>query len=431
MENKNFSYLENISKYSSKIKFFWSAMGPGVITGAADDDPSGIGTYTTAGAQFGTTFLWTALLTWPLMAAVQMACARIGMVTGEGLASALERKFPRPVLIIFCFALFIANTLNVGADLSAMADAAEMLVNGSSHVYVIIFGVVIAWATIKLRYFHIAKVLKWLAIFLFAYVITAFIIEPNWKEVLIDTMTPSIPTGKAQWSILVAILGTTISPYLFFWQASQEVEEEKASGRDVVEKRIGATKKEILIRKYDIGIGTFFSNVVMYFIILATALTLNRHGLTNIETSKQAAEALVPIAGRFASLLYTIGLLGVGFLAIPTLTGSAAYALAETFGWDQGLDEKVNKAKAFYAVIAVSTLFAIIFDFFDFNPIKTLFYSAVVNGLLAPFLLVGIFVVIRDKNLMKGQPSSKLGQAVVGLTTLLMFGAAIGMFVFG
>lgn len=430
MENKNFSYLKNISKYSSKIKFFWSAMGPGVITGAADDDPSGIGTYTTAGAQFGTTFLWTALLTWPLMAAVQMACARIGMVTGEGLASALERKFPRPVLIIFCFALFIANTLNVGADLSAMADAAEMLVNGSSHVYVIIFGVVIAWATIKLRYFHIAKVLKWLAIFLFAYVITAFIIEPNWKEVLIDTMTPSIPTGKAQWSILVAILGTTISPYLFFWQASQEVEEEKASGRDVVEKRIGATKKEILIRKYDIGIGTFFSNVVMYFIILATALTLNRHGLTNIETSKQAAEALVPIAGRFASLLYTIGLLGVGFLAIPTLTGSAAYALAETFGWDQGLDEKVNKAKAFYAVIAVSTLFAIIFDFFDFNPIKTLFYSAIVNGLLAPFLLVGIFVVIRDKNLMKGQPSSKLGQTVVGLTTLLMFGAAIGMFVF-
>lgn len=430
MENKKLSPFEKIGKYPAKIKLFWSAMGPGVIAGAADDDPSGIGTYTAAGAQFGTAFLWTALLTWPLMAAVQMACARIGMVTGEGLASALEKKFPRPVLIIFCFALFFANTLNVGADLSAMADAAEMLIGGSSHVYVIVFGLIIAWATIKLRYFHIAQVLKWLAIFLFAYIIAAFLIGPNWKEILIDTVTPSLPSGKEQWSMLVAILGTTISPYLFFWQASQEVEEEKASGRDVLEKRFGATKKEILTRQYDVGIGTFFSNVVMFFIILATALTLNRHGLVNIETSKQAAEALAPIAGRFASLLYTIGLLGVGFLAIPTLTGSAAYALAETFGWDQGLDEKVNKAKAFYTVIAVSTFFAIIFDFFDFNPIKTLFYSAVVNGLLAPFLLVGIFVVIRDKTLMKGQPSSKLGQAVVGATTLLMFAAAIGMFAF-
>ena len=244
MEKKKFSSLENISKYPSKIKFFWGAMGPGVITGAADDDPSGIGTYTAAGAQFGTTFLWTALLTWPLMAAVQMACARIGMVTGEGLASALERKFPRPVLITFCFALFIANTLNVGADLSAMADAAEMLIDGSSHLYVIIFGVVIAWATIKLRYFHIAKVLKWLAIFLFAYVITAFIIGPNWKEVLIDTVTPSLPTGKGQWSMLVAILGTTISPYLFFWQASQEVEEEKVPEATLSKKDMALQKKK-------------------------------------------------------------------------------------------------------------------------------------------------------------------------------------------
>ena len=229
--------------------------------------------------------------------------------------------------------------------------------------------------------------------------------------------------------MLVAILGTTISPYLFFWQASQEVEEEKASGRDTLEKRIGATPHEIRVRKYDVGIGTFFSNLVMYFIILAASLTLYQHGITNIETSKQAAEALTPIAGPFASLLYTVGLLGVGFLAIPTLTGSAAYALAEVFGWDQGLDAPLMKARAFYAVIIASTVIAIIFDFSDLNPIKALFWSAVVNGALAPFLLVGILLVIRDKEIMKGQPTSILGQVSVGLVTCLMFAAAIGMFV--
>jgi NRAMP (natural resistance-associated macrophage protein)-like metal ion transporter len=431
MEKKKNIYLTKASSYPSRLKLFWESLGPGVITGAADDDPSGIGTYTAAGAQFGSAFLWTALLTWPLMAAVQMACARIGMVTGEGLASALEKKFPRPILIIFCFALFLANTLNVGADLAAMADCAEMLGGGSSHVYVVIFGAGIAWATVRLRYFHIARVLKWLALFLFSYIIAAFLVKPDWIDALKNTFVPQIPNSKEQWSMLVAILGTTISPYLFFWQASQEVEEEKAAGRDTLEKRAGASTKELLTRKLDVGIGTLFSNVVMYFIILSTALTLNRHGLTNVETSRQAAEALVPLAGHFASLLYTIGLLGVGFLAIPTLTGSAAYALAETFGWDQGLDAQLGKARAFYTVILISTIVAMVYDFADINPIKALFWSAVVNGVLAPFLLLGIFLVIRDEKIMKGQPTSKLGQIVVGLCTLLMFGAAIGMFAFG
>lgn len=424
------SFLSKCAAFPSKFRLFWRSFGPGVITGAADDDPSGIGTYTVAGAQFGTVFLWAALLTWPLMAAVQMACARIGMVTGEGLASALEKKFPRPILILFCFALFLANTLNVGADLSAMADSAEMLGGGSSHIYVIVFGVVIAWATIQLRYFHIARILKWLAIFLFSYIVTAFLVGPNWAETLRATFIPQVPVGKAQWGMFVAILGTTISPYLFFWQASQEVEEEKASGRKTLAKRVGATSQEILTRKFDVGIGTCFSNVVMYFIILTTALTLNKNGLTNIETSRQAAEALVPLAGKFASLLYTIGLLGVGFLAIPTLTGSAAYALAETFGWDEGLDAPLKQAKAFYTVILISTLFAIIFDYSDINPIKALYWSAIVNGLIAPFILLGIFFVIRDRVIMKGQPSSTLGQFAVGGTTLMMFLAAIGMFVF-
>ncbi len=431
MEKKRNAYLSKAMAYPSKALLFWRSAGPGIIAGAADDDPSGIGTYTQAGAQFGVGFLWAAVLTWPLMAAVQMACARIGMVTGEGLASALEKKFPRPVLIIFCCALFLANTLNVGADLSAMADSAEMLGGGSSHIYVILFAVAISWATIRLRYFHIARVLKWLALFLFSYIIAAFIVGPDWGEALRNTFIPSWPSSKEQWGMLVAILGTTISPYLFFWQASQEVEEEKAAGRNTLESRQGATEDELITRKYDVGIGTFFSNIVMYFIILSTAITLHKHGLTNIETSRQAAEALVPLAGRFAALLYTVGLIGVGFLAIPTLTGSAAYALAETFGWDHGLDAKLGKARAFYAVILVSTAFAVAFDYSDINPIKALYWSAVVNGLLAPFLLLGIFLVIKDKVIMKGQPTSKWGQVVVGGCTLLMFGAAIGMFAFG
>jgi NRAMP (natural resistance-associated macrophage protein)-like metal ion transporter len=429
VQKKKKAYLAKATKYSSKLKLFWESAGPGIVAGAADDDPSGIGTYTQAGAQFGTAFLWTAVLTWPLMAAVQMACARIGMVTGEGLASALEKKFPRPVLIVFCFALFLANTLNVGADLAAMADSAEMLGGGSSHIYVIVFGLLIAWGTVQLRYFHLSRILKWLALFLFSYVVTTFIVGPNWKEALTDTFMPAWPSSKEQWAMLVAILGTTISPYLFFWQASQEVEEEKAAGRNTLATRRGATVTELRTRKYDVGIGTFFSNIVMYFVILSTALTLHRHGLTNIETSKQASEALIPLAGKFASLLYTVGLLGVGFLAIPTLTGSAAYALAETFGWDQGLDAKLGKARAFYAVILASTIFGIAFDFSDINPIRALLWSAVMNGLLAPFLLLGIFLIIRDKVIMKGQPTSKLGQVTVGLCTLLMFAAAVGMFV--
>jgi Mn2+/Fe2+ NRAMP family transporter len=281
-----------------------------------------------------------------------------------------------------------------------------------------------------LRYYQISKVLKWLALTLFAYIATTFIIGPNWQEVFSDTFIPHWPTESGEWATLVAILGTTISPYLFFWQASQEVEEEKASGRDTIKKREGATPQELLTRKYDVGIGTFFSNLVMYFVILSAALTLHKHGLTNIQTSKEAAEALVPLAGRFASLLYTVGIIGVGFLAIPTLTGSAAYALAETFGWHQGLDAKLAKAKAFYAVIIFSGLFAILFDFADLSPIKALYWSAVINGLLAPFLLVGILWVLFDNKLMRGQSGSLRTKISITLTTILMFGAAIGMFVF-
>jgi Mn2+/Fe2+ NRAMP family transporter len=417
-------------KKPGPLRRFMSILGPGLITGAADDDPSGIATYSIAGAQLGTTMLWTAFLTWPLMAAVQMMCARIGMVTGHGLADALREKFPRPLVALATIALLAANTVNIGADLSGMADAGQMLTGINSHLLVIVFGVAISAATVWLRYSQIANTLKWLALFLFAYIITAFILRPDWLPILRDVVRPPVLRGRMAWSTLVAILGTTISPYLFFWQASQEVEEEKKIGRIEPIDRIGASDVEIIDRKVDVGVGTFFSNAVMFFIIVTTTLTLHRHGITNIETTRQAAEALRPLAGNGCFLLFTAGLIGTGLLAIPTLSGSAAYALAETFGWRQGLDERIDKARSFYAVVLLSVAIAIAFDFMQVNPVKALYWSAVINGLLAPILLMGILAVATDSRIMQGQPSSRLGRITVGVTTLLMLGAGVGMFVF-
>jgi Mn2+/Fe2+ NRAMP family transporter len=414
----------------SRIRRWLAAFGPGLITGAADDDPSGIATYSIAGAQLGTSLLWTALITWPLMAAVQMMCARIGMCSGYGLAHALRAKFPRGVVAVASLSLLAANIINIGADLSGMADAAEMLSGVNSHLFVIAFGIGISAATVFLPYAKIASTLKWLALFLFAYVLTAIAIKPDWMQILKDTIAPSLPHGQLAWATLVAILGTTISPYLFFWQASQEVEEEKAIGRlDTIARR-GASDEEIFTRRLDVGVGTFFSNLVMFFIIVTTAFTLHRHGLTNIESSRQAAEALAPLAGKGCFLLYTAGVIGTGLLAIPTLSGSAAYALAETFGWKQGLDEKVGKARAFYAVVLLSTAVAIGLDFMKINPVSALYWTAIINGLLAPFLLVGIIVVSADPYIMHNQPSSIGSRVVVGLTTAAMFAAGIAMFVF-
>jgi NRAMP (natural resistance-associated macrophage protein)-like metal ion transporter len=418
------------SKLREWPRRLFSVLGPGLITGAADDDPSGIATYSIAGAQLGTSLLWTALLTWPLMAAVQMMCARIGMVRGEGLAAALRKRIPKPFVIVATFSLLLANTINVAADLAGMADAAEMLTGLSAHVYVVVFGVGIGIAMVHLRYDRIASTLKWLALALFAYVITAFQVGINWGEVVRSALVPSWPQSSEAWAMLVAILGTTISPYLFYWQASQEVEEEKAHGQSTHASRRGATGREILDRKLDVGVGTFFSNLIMFFIILTTALTLHTHGITKIETSRQAAEALRPLAGGFAATLFTLGVLGVGFLAIPTLAGSAAYAFAETFGWRQGLDRKMAGARRFYFIVGISTAAGIALDFAKINPLKALYWTAIINGLLAPFLLVGVLLVASSRKLMEQQPSSVLGRAAVVLATLLMFGAAIGMFVF-
>jgi NRAMP (natural resistance-associated macrophage protein)-like metal ion transporter len=411
------------------MRLLLRSLGPGVITGAADDDPSGIATYSVAGAQLGTKLLWTALLTWPLMAAVQMMCARIGKVTGQGLAANFKQRFPNWLLRVVIVALLAANTINIAADLAGMADAAAMLSGVNAHLLVIVFALLISWATIRLEYHQIANVLKWLVLVLFAYPITAFVVGTDWSKVLRASLVPSVPHTRDEWSTLVAILGTTISPYLFFWQASEEVEEEKSAGQSTLAKRRGATLKELELRNFDVGVGAFFSNMVMFFIILTTAITLNRHGITHIETTRQAAEALRPLAGKFAATLFTVGIVGVGFLAIPTLAGSTAYAFAETFRWRQGLDKKLNQARAFYALILFSTGVGVGLDFVGTNPVKALYWTAIINGLLAPFLLVAILIVASDKKLMQGQPSSRLGWIVVAITTVAMFVAGVAMFV--
>jgi NRAMP (natural resistance-associated macrophage protein)-like metal ion transporter len=413
---------------SGLLRRFFAILGPGLVTGAADDDPSGIVTYTIAGAQLGTTLLWTSFLTWPLMAAVQMMCARIGLVSGGGLAAALHKKFPRWVLVIVALALFIANAINVSADLSGMADILHLLTGLKSGIFLIVVGVLIIVATIRFPYRALASVLKWLAAVLFSYVITAFLVHPHWPTVLAATFFPHWPTSRAQWTTLVAILGTTISPYLFFWQASQEIEEEKEKGHRTEASRRGAPESALRERAIDVGVGTFFSNFIMYFVILTAATTLHQHGVTQVDSSREAVQVLEPFAGRFAAMLYAVGLIGVGFLAIPTLAGASAYAFAETFAWRQGLNENLRRARAFYGVLVCSIVIGIALSFTSIKPTDALFLTAVINGVLAPFLLVGILWVACDHVIMRGQPSSWLARIAVGVTTFGMFGAAVAIF---
>lgn len=420
--------MNDSPKKAGPIRRYFSLLGPGLVTGAADDDPSGIVTYTIAGAQLGNTLLWTAFLTWPLMAAAQMMCARIGLVSGGGLGAALRKKLPRWLLIVVVLALFVANTINISADLSGMADVLRLLTGAPEGVFLVLVGGIIILTTIYFPYKALASILKWLAAVLFAYVITAFLVHPNWHEVLASTFLPHWPTSRGQWTTLVAILGTTISPYLFFWQSSQEIEEEKEKGHRTQASRRGAPPAELKNRALDVGTGTFFSNFIMFFIILTAAATLHAHGVMQIESSRDAVRVLEPLAGRFAAVLYAVGLIGVGFLAIPTLAGASAYAFAETFAWRQGLDQKLHRARAFYGTLVCSIFIGIALSFTSIKPMDALFLTAVINGILAPFLLVGILWVASDRVLMQDQPSPWLARIVVAITTLLMFGAIAGLF---
>jgi NRAMP (natural resistance-associated macrophage protein)-like metal ion transporter len=415
-------------KRPGSIRHFFSILGPGLITGAADDDPSGIVTYTIAGAQLGTSLLWTAFITWPLMGAVQMMCARIGLVSGAGLGAALRKKLPRWLLIVAVLALFVANTINVSADLQGMADVLRLTTGVPEGVFVVLIGAVMIVATVRFPYRALASVLKWLAAILLSYVVTAFLVHPHWSKVLAATFLPQWPTSRAQWTTLVAIFGTTISPYLFFWQSSQEIEEEKRKGHRSEASRHGASAKELRDRALDVGTGAFYSNSIMYFVILTAAGTLHEHGVTSVDSTEDAVRVLEPLAGPFASALFAAGLIGVGFLAVPTLAGASAYAFAETFSWRQGLDLKLGRARAFYGTLICSILIGIALSFTRIKPMDALFLTAIINGILAPFLLVGILWVASDSAIMQGQPSSWLARGAVAVTTLGMFAAAVGIF---
>jgi len=417
-----------MDRKNNPLSRFLDRLGPGLITGASDDDPSGIGTYTQAGAALGYATLWTAIVTLPLMIVVQHVCAKIGMCSGRGLAAVLRRYYPRWLLYPTVAGLVIANTINAGADISAIAAAINMFVPIPITAMVIPIAIAIVVLQVWGSYRLIIKVFKWLTLSLFAYVIAAFLAKPDWTAVAWATFDPQISLSGQYITTIVAILGTTISPYLFFWEASEEVEEEKKEGRTTIASRRGATDKEIKKEKIDTIIGMLFCNVVFYFVILAAGATLHATGQTSVQSATEAAQALRPLAGNLATVLFAIGLIGAGLLAVPVLTGSAAYAVAEAFGWRAGLDEKPRHAKKFYGVIAVATLVGVGMDFAGINPISALFWTAVINGVLAPPLLVVVMIVSNNKRVM-GSRRNGLGTNILGwLATAVMFAAAIGMF---
>ncbi len=406
---------------------FFKTLGPGFVTGASDDDPSGIGTYAIAGASLGFATLWTALLTFPLMASTQFICAKVGMVTGSGLAGIIRQRYPRRILYPALLALLVANTINAGADIGAIAAAVNLVIPIPIAAAIVPVTLVILALQIWGSYALIAKVFKSLAMVLVAYIAAAFLAKPSLHEVVHGTLFPAISWNSQYLSTLVAILGTTISPYLFFWQASQEVEEEVAKGRTLLWQRRGATEGELRYAGWDVSVGMFFSNLVMYFIILATAATLFSAGKADIGTARDAAQALVPLAGRLAELLFAVGLIGSGFLAVPILTSSSAYALAEAFGWKRGLNRKARRAREFYGLIVLSTLAGMLMNFIGINPIKALFWTAVINGFLAPPLLVIILVVANDAKVMGNRVNGWAMNFLGWATVILMSAAAVGV----
>jgi NRAMP (natural resistance-associated macrophage protein)-like metal ion transporter len=412
---------ELIEREKHPVKKAALLLGPGFITGAADDDPSGIGTYAVAGASLGLATLWTALVTFPFMAAVQTVCSHLGQVAGTGLAGILKEHYPRWVLYPAVVLVVVANTVNVGADLGAIADAAGTVVGTPLPWLVVPIALGLLALQILASYRVIERVFKWLTLALLAYVIDVFIVHPPLGETLHASLVPTIALDREYVLTLVAIIGTTISPYLFFWQASLEVEEERRAGRKTREERQGASRKELRFATIDVTVGMFVSNLVMYFVILATAVTLHANGKTNIDTGADAAQALRPLAGDLAGIIFAIGMIGTGLLAIPALSGSAAYAVSEAFGWAEGLDEQWSRARPFYGVVAAATLVGIVIPFTGVKAIDALFFTSVLNGIAAPPLLVLIMLAARSRRVMGDRA---IGPALTGmgwLATAAMF----------
>lgn len=403
-------------------------LGPGLITGAADDDPSGLATYSQAGAQFGAGMLWTLAFTAPLMIGIQMVSARIGWVTGQGLAANLCRVVPRWLAMTLVAALLLANTLNIAADISAMGQALKLVVGGPVHGHALVFGAACAVLPIWLSYEAMVRVLKWLTLALLSYVGVVLSLQIDWPTVLRSTLMPHLQLGSGYWLMIVAVLGTTISPYLFFWQAAQEAElRQRLPSDDGVTSHPRFMAEHLYRIKLDTVIGMVFSNAMAFCVMLATAVTLHAHGVTDIQTTREAAEALRPIAGEFAFTLFALGVIGTGMLAVPVLAGSAAYAVADVFQWRSGLDHRMGEAKGFYGVLVCATLIGTLLDFTPLDPIKALLWSAVTNGVVAvPImaatmwlgsrrLVLGDYVLPRTLQILGWTATAVMGAAVVGL----------------
>jgi NRAMP (natural resistance-associated macrophage protein)-like metal ion transporter len=404
-------------------------LGPGLVTGASDDDPSGIGTYSQVGAQFGYALLWTMLLSYPLMAAIQEISARIGRVTGCGIAANLRKNYPKPLLYAVLFVVSVANVFNLGADIGAMGAATRLVLPGNVGLFIVIFGVGSLAGVLLVPYSTYAKYLKWLTISLFSYVGVVFFAHVSWSDVLHATLLPHIELSKDYLTALVAVLGTTISPYLFFWQASQEVEEVRGNRGEKPLKRAPSQAQEQLRRiRIDTYIGMAFSNIVAFFIILTAAATLHAHGLTEIATSAQAAKALEPLAGRFAFLLFVCGIVGTGLLAVPVLAASACYGIGEACRWKTSLERKPGEAIRFYAAIAVATLIGLSLNFMHIDPVKALFWAAILNGLVAAPLMAVIMVMASSRKVMGKLIIPPYLKGMGWAATAVMLFASIGVF---
>jgi NRAMP (natural resistance-associated macrophage protein)-like metal ion transporter len=409
-----------------KAKKLLRVLGPGLITGASDDDPSGIATYSQAGAQFGLSTLWTALLTFPLMAAIQGMCARIGLVTSQGLTVTLKEHYPKALLYLMLLFSFPAITLNIGADLQGMGAVAHMIFPKIPiSVFCVLVTALLMFVIIKFPYQKIAGILKWLCLALLLYLFVPFMVKQDWILVAKNTFIPVIKFDKNFFSIIVAILGTTISPYLFFWQATMEAEDIAHSSKKMI-----VNKRVLDNMKTDVNTGMFLSNVVMFFIILTAGSILFPAGVTQINTVDQAALALEPLTGKFTYLIFAIGILGTGLLAIPVLAGSQSYMLAETFGWKAGLDKKFPQAKPFYISIVISLLVGMSLDFLGISPIKALLYTAIAYGLTAPVMIGMVLHIGNNKNIMKTNTNSTLSNVLGFITLILMSAAGIALIYF-
>ncbi len=406
-------------KSSNKLIRFWKILGPGLITGASDDDPSGIATYSQAGAAYGLSTLWTAIIAFPLMAAIQQMCARIGLVTSQGLTGTLKKHYPRPVLYLMLLFSFPAIVLNIGADIAGMGAVGNLLFPSIDAMYFsVVFTILLLGLIIYLPYQKISSILKYLCIAMLVYFVVPFLYKQNFIEIAKATFIPTIKFDKDFVAILVGILGTTISPYLFFWQASVEVEEMKNKKKHLI-----VNKKIILDMKQDVDFGMTFSGLVMYFIILTTGTVLFKGGIHQIDTVEQAAIALKPLAGNLAYLLFAVGIIGTGLIAIPVLCGSLSYIFTETFGWEQGLDKKFHEAKAFYIIIAISLLVGLSLNYIGISPINGLIYAAILYGLTAPVLIAIILHISNNKKIMGEYTNSRMSN-VLGFTAMIIMTVA-------